>query len=461
MWPGYDASDVSSIDTDEGWILMSDSASLADSALVEALTEYEEHECEFAARRLQAVARGRIAKHEVARRRAATVYDVPICKDLGMKINCLIASFFAAVVLYNSTAATTAPAALRPLLLSHSGSVLPMQDEHLSWQAIDFQRDSMRSLALSTLGNTIMSFEVQFDSLAALPPPLSGSLPAMHASWLPAPPVPSVPPDHEMVITSLSARDSASPPLYEMLFIALLALTCICLKLSGLVLVSVMTPELEPACTRASLMPEAATTPSVTSATKLEHSTPMATPVTLSWNAFQASVSKKGHTKADISQMYKEYKTPQTGSQQMSPNIGIGTGNTHFSAASAAGLTTPTNLHAAFESSSTPFTSISERPSTHNSSTQTSTMPLTSASVRSSAPLNWNELQRLTGEKGFTKEQMSLIWAAHKVAAPMSYQQFRTQCKCRGIDRKVESAMWVQLKLCRASRGLRAERVVH
>lgn len=72
------------------------------------------------------------------------------------------------------------------------------------------------------------------------------------------------------------------------------------------------------------------------------------------------------------------------------------------------------------------------------------------------ARLTWNELQRRTGGKGFSKEQMSLMWSAYK-AGPLTYNQFRSHCKGRNIPRRVESAMWCQHKLFRVN-GVRVER---
>ena len=72
--------------------------------------------------------------------------------------------------------------------------------------------------------------------------------------------------------------------------------------------------------------------------------------------------------------------------------------------------------------------------------------------------LTWNGLQHAAGGKGFTNEQMRLMWDIHKQGCA-TYPEFRSLCAGRGLSRAAESAMWAQHKLCAGARGVRAQRV--
>ena len=83
-------------------------------------------------------------------------------------------------------------------------------------------------------------------------------------------------------------------------------------------------------------------------------------------------------------------------------------------------------------------------------SSTTTTSPVSATTPTVVDGLTWNELQRRTGGYGFTKEQISLMWSAHK-KGPLTRDGFRAHCEGRSLSRKTESAMWLQHKLFTAT----------
>mmetsp|Transcript_50340 Transcript_50340/g.100246 ORF Transcript_50340/g.100246 Transcript_50340/m.100246 type:complete len:499 (-) Transcript_50340:477-1973(-) len=485
-WPGYDAE---SVDSDEWWVFIPSDTSLADSILEDALSDYEQHAREDAVLCIQAAARGHTAKRTVdaMRRRATPLSEMPSRpsytrskewhrhKDSSVATICSIFGIliFCSKLLTAPTAPTAPSTPPLSLSLAHTSflhtiedeetlSIQFIQDESLTWHDIPLYCTGTISHALvlhpAILLEGITSIGVWFVYQAALPPSTSASPPVMLSSWLSTRTAPPAAPDlaltfHKMIV----APPPTTTSLYEG-FLVLLALFYMYRFVStiGLALEWLMTlPQKQPTVTAvAALLPtdmmqwatgvdgehvfnrpgqhsaegavgtRAATMPvpltPLPTVTQPATTQPVVTPVKLSWNAFQASVGKRGYTRTEISQQYNDYKVRYK-AQHASPCTGSG----GRAAASAADSATPTNLNAAFDK---------ER------------------------ALTWNKLQRLMGKRGFTKEQMSLLWAAHK-EGPLNYQQFRTHCKGRGIERGIESALWAQLKLCRAQ-GVHLERVI-
>jgi len=267
---------------------------------------------------------------------------------------------------------------------------------------------------------------------APLPaPPTPSPPPAMLAAWLAAP---SSTPAHPELSIALwgRPRGEASVERSGHYLKYLLAPAALCLAAAyllvlagrlGRALLRACLPQTRstPTCRPTPRHTAVPSEPAVASPAGSPGQEPLATPsapsTAMSYNAFRTSLRGRGFSRAEVSQLWREQKAAHFGTT--APTATTGDAHAARAARPARTAMTPRRLDLAADV----------------------------APPRS----GWNALQRLAGGKGFTKEQMSLMWSAHKQGvssgSPLSYHQFRTHCKGRGFTRSNVSAMWAQHKL--------------